>query len=1196
MDIRNIGQRISQLRKQSNMSQKELAEKLNISNKTISKWECGNGMPDIESLGRLANVFGITLDELVNPKTECVLTNETECVQQEPSPTRIIKRKSKRWMIFLVAVCVVVLTVSILLCYFLIPRTPKILQSTVFMVDEDRAKAYCVVDNETEQFSFSDVIEVPLTNDWDVYYDMAGTQIIRSKTVKLTEGDNIFYIIVENNSGDKKTYTITVRRKPIYTVVFNTDGGEPIADERVVEGELASYQEAVRVGYIFYGWNYDFAKPIMKDTTINAIWVAKNITVLYYANNGTDITSAQEITYDSTVSLKTAQTFEKTGYTLSAWNTKEDGSGIAYEMGQTFENFTLSSTDFSLYAQWKINKYSMSVTKNITKAGIVNGTGMFEYGSKQTLTAITNTGYVWQGWYTKEDTFITDSQTLSVTIGTNGVEYIAKWEAKEYTLTLDSNGGTQQIEPTDPIRYDNEYTLPVPKKTRYRFVGWYILINGQEALLTDADGRSLSVWKIDENATLYAKWEAEKYAITYDLAGGTNAMANPSYYAFDDGEITLQAPTKKGYVFIGWSGTDLVEKTMEVTIPANSHGERSYTAHWDAKTNILRFESGLMNSSGSMADIKAKTGEVIILPKNEFSYLSYVFLGWRAFDGNDVEYLDGAEYVMGAEDVNILCAVWKEPDIVYDAGVRYVPSEDGSYYIVDDYVGTEYEVAIVGEYDGIPVKEIASSAFEHKQIRTITLPNTITYIGYRAFAECYDLQEIVLPDNLEYVMDQAFFRCSNLQTAVVPDDINYFAVHVFELCNQLTITCKATEKPVGWVDGWNCNRPVVWAEKASLKYTYELLGGNAVITGYVGNDKAIEIPSAVDVYEVVGISAHAFENNPNLYSVVIPNSVKTIGEYAFSGCINLWDIRLGEVENIGEYAFGGCAIETIDIPATVISVGKNVFNNNAKEIAVYCQATQKPNGFDENWTANATCEVRWGELLQTVYDAFAVMDIPYTFTDGITFNEPVGVAVVVKYKADSASDYSSVVAEEGRYSITTQLGVDRYEIVVTVNGVNRNYTIVKGTVWADFDNDVLDREYVLATSYIASGVPAIYENDGLQARVYGYTGGFLAPNLDSMWLYVNQKSASDYQSFNAVNGGVVPKKMGVWLYAREDFILGSKHIWSPNFGYATADIEIKAGYHFYELSLPDGWSSSSPVIGFYASSIEQYYIDAIVLM
>ncbi len=66
MDQVKIGKFISEVRKQRNLTQKELAEKLGVSDKTISKWECGNSAPDISYLEALCNSLGISVNELLS--------------------------------------------------------------------------------------------------------------------------------------------------------------------------------------------------------------------------------------------------------------------------------------------------------------------------------------------------------------------------------------------------------------------------------------------------------------------------------------------------------------------------------------------------------------------------------------------------------------------------------------------------------------------------------------------------------------------------------------------------------------------------------------------------------------------------------------------------------------------------------------------------------------------------------------------------------------------------------------------------------------------------------------------------------------------------------------------------------------------------------------------------------------------------
>ena len=301
MDITNLGKTIAELRKKKNMSQQELADKLNVSNKTISKWECGNGTPDIVSLNGMANIFGVSLDELINSTAHSI--SESSSGESAPPVTSDSKktpekRNQKSLLILVLSLVVVVLVSVSLLCFFFIPRSPEIVTSDVFDIDSTTASISCTVDNATEKFSFGNSIAVPRTNTWNVYYDLDGSKAINSQTVSLQPGDNTFYVIVENSAGDKKTYEVTIRRKPLYIVSFNTNGGENIINEIVMEGDLATYQEPVKEGYIFGSWDFDFATPITSNITVNASWIAKNLTIIYYANNGAENSTTQHVTYN----------------------------------------------------------------------------------------------------------------------------------------------------------------------------------------------------------------------------------------------------------------------------------------------------------------------------------------------------------------------------------------------------------------------------------------------------------------------------------------------------------------------------------------------------------------------------------------------------------------------------------------------------------------------------------------------------------------------------------------------------------------------------------------------------------------------------------------------------------------------------------------------------------------------------------
>ena len=118
-------------------------------------------------------------------------------------------------------------------------------------------------------------------------------------------------------------------------------------------------------------------------------------------------------------------------------------------------------------------------------------------------------------------------------------------------------------------------SIATPGKTGYTFAGWYTDAARQTAVTTIP-------FAADGNVTLYAKWTPVIYTITYNLAGGNVATDNLTTYNIESDAITLVNPTKDGYNFTGWTGTDLSEPVMTVTIAAGSTGNREYTATWAA--------------------------------------------------------------------------------------------------------------------------------------------------------------------------------------------------------------------------------------------------------------------------------------------------------------------------------------------------------------------------------------------------------------------------------------------------------------------------------------------------------------------------------------------------------------------------------------------------------------------------------------
>ena len=142
-----------------------------------------------------------------------------------------------------------------------------------------------------------------------------------------------------------------------------------------------------------------------------------------------------------------------------------------------------------------------------------------------------------------------------------------------YTVSFDLNGGGSAVKSQYLVNTSKGLVLKPttdPTKKGYQaFDGWY---NGN----TKYDFTK----PVTQSITLTAKYKNPTvYTISYDLGGGT--ATNPLTYNIESSAITLNAPIRAGYKFVGWSGTELSgDNNMTVTILTGSTDDRVYTAHW----------------------------------------------------------------------------------------------------------------------------------------------------------------------------------------------------------------------------------------------------------------------------------------------------------------------------------------------------------------------------------------------------------------------------------------------------------------------------------------------------------------------------------------------------------------------------------------------------------------------------------------
>lgn len=234
-----------------------------------------------------------------------------------------------------------------------------------------------------------------------------------------------------------------------------------------------------------------------------------------------------------------------------------------------------------------------------------------------TLVAPTKTGYTFAGW--TYDGQPDPKQNVVVPKGSTGNKaFTANWTPIVYTITLDTNGGETLVPLA--IEYHAAYTLPLPTWEGHTFSGWFC-----EGIKYES-----GIWNDASDMTLVARWDTVVYSITYDLGGGSHGNTNAYTY---DQVLSLQAPTKTGYDFIGWTYEGQAVPQTEVTIPKGSSGDRHFVAHWTPTTYRITFDPNGGKPLDSMAVDYYGTYE---LPTPTWD--GHEFVGW--FDG-DQKYSHG---------------------------------------------------------------------------------------------------------------------------------------------------------------------------------------------------------------------------------------------------------------------------------------------------------------------------------------------------------------------------------------------------------------------------------------------------------------------------------------------------------------------------------------------------------------------------
>ena len=840
--------------------------------------------------------------------------------------------------------------------------------------------------NATETYSFVNRVTVSEGATWQICTDTFGMNPVITRTVPLTAGNNTYYLFVISGDGQTvNSYTITIRRKPMYTVLFNTTGGTAVDSQQVEEGNLATRPTAVpdRTGYTFVDWNYDFSKPITAAQTITANWQPITYNITYTLNDGTNA-AANPAAYTIESANISLQYPTRAGYTFTGWT---------YE-GQTTPTATVniphgSTGDKAYTANWLADAYSITYTMNGGINAVANPAAYTIESADISLQQPTRAGYTFAGWtYEGQDT-----PTLAATIphGSTGAKaYIANWQVDTYTIMYDVNGGESVANPTT-YRITDDVTLAQPTRENYRFMGWYTAGNVQITNLQGnyGDLNLTAAWEsyFTRNGgtitglTDYAKQNVTALTIPASIDG--TAITSIGEGAFSNCTGLTSVTIGNGVTSIGASAFRGCSSLERITIPFV--GNRAGVTASDTYQCPLGYLFGTSSYTGGTATTQYFYGSSTSSTTNTTYYIPTTLRSVTVTGGN---ILLGAFYnCSGLTSITIpngITSIGSNafgrctgltsvtiPNSVTSIGIQAFYGCSGLQSITIPFVGNRTGVTASDTYQYPLGYLFGTSSYTggtattqyYYGSSTSSTTNTTYYIPatlrsvtvtggnifYGAFYNCTGLTSVTIGNGVTSIGSNAFYNCTDLTSITIPDSVTSIGDYAFQNCSGLTSVTFAENSQLTSIGGsafYNCTGLTSITIPDSVTTIDEC--AFSFCTGLT----SITIPDSV-----TSIGGNAFENcskltyntynnaqyignpqNPyivlikavdtSISSCTIHGNTKSVQSGAFQGCTGLTSITIpSSVTSIGGSAFRGCTgLTSITIPDSVTSIGSSAFS------------------------------------------------------------------------------------------------------------------------------------------------------------------------------------------------------------------------------------------------------------------------------
>ena len=453
-------------------------------------------------------------------------------------------------------------------------------------------------------------------------------------------------------------YTVTVKpENGKADIIITQDYGTPITAPTLT-----------RKGYTFKGWDKEIPETMpAENITVKAQWEINQYTIAFDTNGGSEIAP---ITQDYGTEITAPDNPTRKGYTFKGWDK---------EIPRTMpvENITVK-------AQWEINQYTITFDTN---GGSEIAPITQDYGTEITAPDNpTRKGYTFKGW----------DKEIPETMPAENMTVKTQWKINQYKITFDTNGGSEIAPITQD--YGTEITTPDnPTRKGYTFKGW---------------DKEIPKTMLAENITVKAQWEINQYTITFDTNGGSEIAPITQDYGT---EITApDNPTRKGYTFKGW------DKEIPKAMPAENI---TITARWK--------------------DTEKPTGEIIIGTNKWNQFLNELTFGIffkdtqevtiNAVDNSGVvfvSYLVTDKELSEAELNSLVFRAYEEPFCIdpngeYIVYVMLVDENINITYLRSDRITLDnIQPVISGIENGKTYCEAQTVTVDEKYVDTVTVNGT----------------------------------------------------------------------------------------------------------------------------------------------------------------------------------------------------------------------------------------------------------------------------------------------------------------------------------------------------------------------------------------------------------------------------------------------------------------------------------------